>query len=406
VPRAAGGYVGATKEISMRDVVIVSAVRTPLGAFQGALSSLSAPKLGAVVIAEACKRAGISGADVDEVIFGEVLSAGVGQAPARQAALGAGLPDGVPCTTVNKVCGSGLKAVMLARQAIACGDADVVVAGGMESMSNAPYLLPAARGGFRMGNATAVDSMIHDGLWDPYGNAHMGNFGDACAKEHDFSREAQDSFAKASFERALAAQKNGWFKDELVAVEVKDGKATKLVDSDEGPAKFNPEKMVQLKPAFGKDGTVTAANAATINDGAAALVLMSADVAKKRGLVPLCTLVADGTHAKAPSQFTTAPAGSIDKALKKAGLGVGDVDLFEINEAFAVVSMVTMKELGIPHDKTNVVGGAVSIGHPIGCSGARILTTLIHQLRRLDKHTGVASLCIGGGEAVAVVVRR
>ncbi len=390
----------------MRDVVIVSAVRTPIGSFQGVLSSMTAPKLGAIVIAEALKRAGIDGADVSEVIFGEVLTGGVGQAPARQAALGAGLPNSVPCTTVNKVCGSGLKAVMLARQAIACGDADVVVAGGMESMSNAPYLLPTARGGFRMGNATAVDSMIHDGLWDPYGNAHMGNFGDQCARENDFTREAQDAFAMSSFERAQVAQAAGWFKDEIVAVEVKDGKNTKIIDTDEGPGKYNKDKMPGLRPAFGKDGTVTAANAASINDGAAALVLMSADEAKKRGLTPLCTLVADGHNAKSPDQFTTAPAGSISKALKKANLQASDVDLYEINEAFAVVTMVTMKELGIPHDKTNIVGGAVSIGHPIGCSGARILTTLIHQLRRLDQHTGVASLCIGGGEAVAVVVRR
>jgi len=390
----------------MRDVVIVSAVRTPIGAFQGALSSLPAPKLGSIVIAEALKRAGVAATDVSEVIMGEVLSAGVGQAPARQAALGAGLPNSVPCTTVNKVCGSGLKAVMLARQAIACGDADVVVAGGMESMSNAPYLLPTARGGMRMGNATAVDSMIHDGLWDPYGNAHMGNFGDQCARENDFTREAQDAFAMASFERANAAIKAGWFKDEIVGVEVKDGKGTKIVDTDEGPGKYNKEKMPGLKPAFGKDGTVTAANAASINDGAAALVLMSADEAKKRGLTPLCTIAGDGTHAKSPDQFTTAPAGSIEKALKKAGLTAADVDLYEINEAFAVVSMVTMKQLGIPHDKTNIVGGAVSIGHPIGCSGARILTTLIHQLRRLEKKSGVASLCIGGGEAVAVVVKR
>jgi acetyl-CoA C-acetyltransferase len=390
----------------MRDVVIVSAVRTPVGAFQGALASVPAPRLGAAAIAEALKRAGVPGSDVDEVIMGMVLSAGVGQAPARQAALFAGLPEGVPCTTLNKVCGSGLKAVMLARQAIACGDADIVVAGGMESMSNAPYLLPTARSGFRMGNATAVDSMIHDGLWDPYGNAHMGNFGDATAKDEGFSREAQDNYARASFERALLAQKSGFFQEELVAVEVKDGKSTKLVDVDEGPGKFNPEKMPQLKPAFGKEGTVTAANAASINDGAAALVLMSAETAQKRGLQPLCTIVADATHAKKPAQFTTAPAGSIDKALRKAGLAPSDVDLYEINEAFAVVAMVTMKDLGIPHEKTNVVGGAVSIGHPIGCSGARILTTLIHQLRRLDRTTGVASLCIGGGEAVAVVVRR
>jgi acetyl-CoA C-acetyltransferase len=390
----------------MRDVVVVSAVRTPIGAFQGALASLPAPRLGAVVIAEALKRANVKPADVSEVIFGEVLTAGVGQAPARQAALAAGLPNTVPCTTVNKVCGSGLKAVMLARQAIACGDADVVVAGGMESMSNAPYLLPTARTGMRMGNATAVDSMIHDGLWDPYGNAHMGNFGDQCARENDFSREAQDAFAKASFERALAAQKNGWFKGEIISVEVKDGKATKMIDADEGPGKFNPEKMSQLKASFSKDGTITPANAASINDGAACLVLMSAEDAKQRGLTPLCTLVSDGTNAKDPAQFTTAPAGAIEKALKKAGKSVADVDLFEINEAFAVVTMVTMKELAIPHDKTNVVGGAVALGHPIGSSGARILTTLIHQLARLDKKVGVASLCIGGGEAVAVLIKR
>ena len=390
----------------MRDVVIVSAVRTPIGSFQGTLASLTAPQLGSAAIKGALAAAGITGDDVDEVIMGEVLTAGVGQAPARQASLGAGIPNTVPTTTVNKVCGSGLKAVMLARQAIACGDADVVVAGGMESMSNAPYLLPTARNGMRMGNQTAVDSMINDGLWDPYGNAHMGNFGDQCARENDFTREAQDNFAIASFERAQAAQAGGFFKDEIIAVEVKDGKAMKTIDSDEGPGKFRPEKMPQLRAAFGKDGTVTAANAASINDGASALVLMSSDEAKKRGLTPLATILADGTNAKSPDQFTTAPAGSIEKALKKAKLSVGDVDLFEINEAFAVVSMVTMKELGIPHEKTNIVGGAVSLGHPIGCSGARILTTLVHQLRRTDKHTGVASLCIGGGEAVAVVIKR
>ena len=390
----------------MRDVVVVSAVRTPIGAFQGALASLPAPRLGAAVITEALKRAHVKAQDVSEVIFGQVLTAGVGQAPARQAALAAGLPASVPCTTINKVCGSGLKAVMLARQAIACGDADIVVAGGMESMSNAPYLLPTARTGMRMGNATAVDSMIHDGLWDPYGNSHMGNFGDQCATENDFSRAAQDSFAKASFERAIEAQKNGWFNDEIHTIEVKDGKALKMIISDEGPAKYNPEKMSQLKPAFAKDGTVTPANAASINDGAACLVLMSAEEAQLRGLTPLCTLVGDGTNAKDPAQFTTAPAGSIEKALKKAGKSIADVDLFEINEAFAVVTLVTMKQLGIAHEKTNVVGGAIALGHPIGSSGARILTTLIHQLRRLDKKVGVASLCIGGGEAVAVVVQR
>ncbi|MDP2340418.1 MAG: thiolase family protein [Deltaproteobacteria bacterium] len=357
-----------------------------------------------MAIKAALEQSGLS--SVDEVFMGNVLPAGVGQNPARQAGLGAGLAQSVPATTVSKVCGSGMKALILGHDCIAAGSNARVVVGGMESMSNAPYLLPTARTGMRMGNATAVDSMIHDGLWDPYGNAHMGNFGDQCAKENDFSREAQDAFARASFERAIAAQKNGWFKDEIVSVEVKDGKASKMIDSDEGPGKFNPEKMPQLKPSFSKDGTITPANAASINDGASCLVLMSADEAKKRGLTPLCTLVADGTNAKDPAQFTTAPAGAIEKALKKAGKSVADVDLFEINEAFAVVTMVTMKELSIPHEKTNVVGGAVALGHPIGSSGARILTTLIHQLARLDKKTGVASLCIGGGEAVAVVVRR
>lgn len=390
----------------MREVVVVSAARTPIGSFQGALSSLAAPKLGAIVIGEALKRAQVPVSEVSEVILGEVLTAGVGQAPARQAALGAGLPNSVPCLTLNKVCGSGLKAIMLARQAIALGDADIVVAGGMESMSNAPYLLPTARGGMRMGNATAVDSMIHDGLWDPYGNAHMGNFGDACAREHDFSREAQDAFTKASYERALAAQKGGFFAGEIVGVEVKDGKDVKLVDTDEEPGRFKPEKIGGLKPAFAKEGTITAANASKIDDGAAAVVLMSAEEAKRRGLTPLCTLVSDGQHAKEPSQFTTAPAGAIEKALKKAGLKAGDVDLYEINEAFAVVAMVTMKQLGLSHERVNVWGGAVALGHPIGASGARIFTTLLSQMKRMDKKLGCASLCIGGGEAVAVVARR
>jgi acetyl-CoA C-acetyltransferase len=386
----------------MRQVVVVSAVRTPVGSFQGSLSSLTAPKLGSAAIKAALERASVKAGDVSEVIFGEVLTGGVGQAPARQASLGAGLPSSVPCTTINKVCGSGLKAVMLARQAIALGDADIVVAGGQESMSNAPYLLPTARNGMRMGNATAIDSMIHDGLWDPYGNAHMGNFGDQCAKENDFSREAQDAFAKASYERAIAAQKAGWFKDEIIAVDVKGT----MVDVDEEPSKYKPEKMGALKPAFGKDGSVTAANASKINDGAAALVLMSADEAKKRGLTPLCTLVSDGTNAKDPAQFTTAPAGSIERALAKANMKAGDVDLYEINEAFSVVTMVTMKQLGLAHDRVNVWGGAVALGHPIGASGARLLVTLTSQLKRLDKHVGCASLCIGGGEAVAVVVKR
>ena len=390
----------------MRDVVVVSAVRTPIGSFQGALSSLPAPRLGAAVIKEALARAKVAPDEVSELIFGEVLTAGVGQAPARQAALYAGLPNSTPCTTINKVCGSGLKAIMLARQAIACGDAEIVVAGGQESMSNAPYLLPTARNGMRMGNQTAVDSMIHDGLWDPYGNAHMGNFGDSCARENDFSREQQDAFAKASYERALAAQKAGLFKDEIVGVEITEGKDKKVVDADEEPGRYKPEKMGALKPAFGKEGTVTAANASKINDGAACVVLMSADLAKKRGLTPLATLVADGTHAKEPAQFTTAPAGAIEKALKKAGKQAGDIDLWEINEAFSVVTMVTMKQLGIAHEKTNVWGGAVALGHPIGASGARLLVTLLSQMKQQNKALGCASLCIGGGEAVALVVKR
>ncbi len=390
----------------MRQVVVVSAARTPIGAFQGALSSLSAPKLGAIAIAEALKRAGVAPADVSEVIMGHVLTGGVGQAPARQAALLAGLPNGVPCTTINKVCGSGLKAVMLARQAIALGEADIVVAGGQESMSNAPYLLPTARNGMRMGNQTAVDSMIHDGLWDPYGNAHMGHFGDACAREHELTREAQDAFAKTSYERAIAAHKAGLFTSELVAVEVVEGKNKRSVQTDEEPGRYQPEKIGALRPAFGKDGSVTAANASKIDDGAAALVLMSADEANKRGLLPLCTLLADGTHAQEPSQFTTAPAGAINNALKRAGLSAGDVDLWEINEAFAVVTMVTMKQLALSHDRVNIWGGAVALGHPIGASGARLLTTLLSQMKHLDKRTGCVSLCIGGGEAVAVLVRR
>ena len=390
----------------MRQVVVVSAARTPIGAFQGALSSLSAPKLGAIAIAEALKRAGVAPADVSEVIMGHVLTGGVGQAPARQAALLAGLPNGVPCTTINKVCGSGLKAVMLARQAIALGEADIVVAGGQESMSNAPYLLPTARNGMRMGNQTAVDSMIHDGLWDPYGNAHMGHFGDACAREHELTREAQDAFAKTSYERAIAAHKAGLFTSELVAVEVVEGKNKRSVQTDEEPGRYQPEKIGALRPAFGKDGSVTAANASKIDDGAAALVLMSADEANKRGLLPLCTLLADGTHAQEPSQFTTAPAGAINNALKRAGLSAGDVDLWEINEAFAVVTMVTMKQLALSHDCVNIWGGAVALGHPIGASGARLLTTLLSQMKHLDKRTGCVSLCIGGGEAVAVLVRR
>ncbi len=390
----------------MRDVVIVGGARTPIGSFQGALSTMSAPKLGAVAIEAALSRAQVNKDEVDEVIMGEVLTGGVGQAPARQAALYAGLPNTTPCMTINKVCGSGLKAAMLAAQAIKLGDADIVVAGGMESMSNAPYALPTARGGMRMGNQTALDLMIHDGLWDPYGNAHMGNFGDLCARENNFSREEQDAFAKESYERAQKAQSEGWLKNEIVPVEVKSRKSTVTVEQDEEPANYRPDKMPGLRAAFAKDGTVTAANASKINDGAAALILMSREEAEKRNAPIIGRWVADGTYAHAPEYFTTAPAGAIERNLGKAGLKVSDIDRFEINEAFSVVTMVTMKSLDIPHEKVNVWGGAVALGHPIGCSGARLLLTVLAQLKRDQKKRGLASLCIGGGEAVSVVVER
>lgn len=390
----------------MREVVIVGMARTAIGRFQGALSSQTGPQLGAVAIEGALERAGVDKADVDEVIMGEVLTAGVGQAPARQAALYAGLPNGVPCMTINKVCGSGLKAVMLARQAIALGDANIVVAGGMESMSNAPYLLPDARGGMRMGNKGVVDSMINDGLWDPYGNQHMGNFGDACAKDLDIDRASQDEFAKASYERARAAQESGDLGKEIVPVTIKGRKATTVVEADEEPANYRPEKMGGLRAAFSKDGSVTAANASKINDGAAALVLMSREEADKRGLSVIASLVADATHAQEPSQFTTAPVGAMKKVFEKSKLAAGDIDLFEINEAFAMVTLAAMQQLELPHEKVNVYGGAIALGHPIGASGARVLITLLNAMQNQDAKTGCASLCIGGGEAVALVVRR
>jgi acetyl-CoA C-acetyltransferase len=391
----------------MREVVIVGAARTPIGSFQGELAPLKAPELGKAAIAEALRRAGAAPNDVSEVYMGCVLPAGVGQAPARQAAIFAGLPKEVPCTTVNKVCGSGLKAAMLGAQAIMTGDADVVVAGGMESMSNVPYYLPTARGGMRMGNQTVVDGMIHDGLWDVYNNFHMGSAAELCAREKKIDRAAQDAYAIESFKRALAAQKSGAFKDEIVALEVPQRKgAPKRVELDEWPGRGYIEKIPSLKPAFQKDGTVTAGNASTINDGAAAVVLCGADVAKARGWKPLARIVATGQAAQAPEWFTTAPALSIDRALKKAGLGRGDIDLYEINEAFAVVAIANNQLLELDPKKVNVHGGAVALGHPIGASGARILTTLLYALMAQGKKRGVASLCIGGGEAVAMVVER
>ncbi|GAB4129671.1 MAG: thiolase family protein [Fimbriimonadaceae bacterium] len=337
--------------------------------------------------------------------MGNVLSAALGQAPARQAALGAGLPQSVPCTTVNKVCGSGMKAVMMAAQAIALGDAQVVVAGGMESMTNAPYALPQARAGYRMGNGNLVDLMIHDGLWDPYKNVHMGTCGDACATEFSFSREELDAYSAESYRRALAAQTGGQFKDEIVPVAVPQRKGDPvMVDTDEEPGRGNPAKLPELRPAFSKEGVTTAGNASSINDGAAALVLASEAWAQANGKTAIGRVVGYVQHAQAPEWFTTAPAAAIQKLLDKHGLTVADVDLFEVNEAFAVVAMYAAREVGIPHDKLNVNGGAVSIGHPIGMTGARLVLTALHELRRRGGRYAIATPCIGGGEATAVLI--
>jgi len=387
------------------EVVIASAARTPIGSFQGALSSLSAPELGAIAIREAVKRANANPELVERVIMGCVLSGGVGQAPARQATIKAGLPVGTGAITVNKVCGSGLQAVMFARREILVGDADVVVAGGMESMSNAPYLLPQARNGYRMGNGTLIDSMIYDGLWDPYDNVHMGNCGDAVAKKYAFTREDQDAFARASFERAIQAQKAGKFKAEIVGVPVPQKKGDPVVvEEDEGPKKAQLDKMPSLKPAFSKEGTVTAANASSINDGGAALVVTSAAAAAKDGMPVLARIVVDSAAAVEPKWFTIAPVHALAKLYQKSGTKPLDWDLYEINEAFSGVTMAAMKDHGIPHDRVNVHGGAVSLGHPIGCSGARVLVTLLHALKDRGQRRGIATLCIGGGEAVAVGV--
>jgi acetyl-CoA C-acetyltransferase len=390
----------------MREVVIVGAARTPIGSFQGALASLRAPELGAVAIQAALQRAGLGPSDVEEVLMGCVLPAGVGQAPARQAAIFAGLPKETPCTTVNKVCGSGLKTVAMGAQAIALGDADVIVAGGMESMSNAPYYLPTARAGMRLGNAVAVDGMVQDGLWDVYNNFHMGSAAELCAREKKIDRAAQDAFAAESYRRALAAQKEGRFKAEIAPVDVKGKKGVTRVDTDEEPGRGDIEKLPALKPAFEKEGTVTAGNASSINDGAAAVVIAAREVAEKRGWKPLARIRTVGQAAQAPEWFTTAPAVAIERALKRAGLSVGDIDLWEINEAFAVVSLANNQLLGLDARKVNVNGGAVSLGHPIGASGARILTTLLYAMAARGDKRGCASLCIGGGEGIAMIVER
>jgi acetyl-CoA C-acetyltransferase len=393
--------------MSLPPVYIVSATRTPIGAYLGALSSVSAPRLGATATKAALERAKVAPELVGEVFMGNVLSAGIGQAPARQAMIHAGLPKSVPATTVSKVCGSGMQAIILAARAIALGDQDVVVAGGMESMSNVPYYLDKARQGYRMGNGTLVDGMIFDGLWDPYSNVHMGTCGDKCAAEHEVSREAQDAFAKESFRRALAAQKEGLFDAEIAPVAVPQRKGDPvMVKLDEGPAKGDPSKFAALKPAFGKDGTITAANASSINDGASALVLASEAAVKKHGLTPLARIAGYGGVAQEPELFTTAPAKAMDVTLAKVGIKAGDVDLVEINEAFGVVAMVCAKLTKLDPEKVNVRGGAVALGHPIGASGARIVTTMLHALQQTDKKRGMASICIGGGEALAMVIER
>jgi len=388
-----------------KDIVIVGYARTPFGSFQGALASWSAPKLGAHAIKEALSRANVKPDQVSEVIMGNVLTAGVGQAPARQALIGAGLPNSVPALTLNKVCGSGMKAIMLGAQSILTGESEIVVAGGQESMSNAPYLMPAARGGFRMGNGQVVDSMIHDGLWDPYHNQHMGNCGELCAREMHFTREAQDAFAIESFKRAIQAQSQNQFSEEIAPITLAGAKGeSTLMSQDEGPSKVKFDKIPTLKPVFDKAGTVTAANASTLNDGAAAVVMMSGEKAKALGLKPLARIVAQTTHAQDPQWFTTAPVSAMKAALKKAGWSVADVDCFEVNEAFAVVAMAAQKELEIPHEKLNQWGGAISLGHPIGASGARIVMTMISILKANGKKRGLAGICIGGGEATAIAI--
>src|SRR3990170_1943042 len=386
-------------------IVIVSAARTPMGGFQGSLSGFAAAELGAAAIRAAVERAKLKPEDVQEVIMGCVLPAGQGQAPARQASLGAGLPLAAGCTTVNKMCGSGMKAAMLAHDELLAGSVEVIVAGGMESMTNAPYLLPKARAGLRMGHGQVIDHMFYDGLEDAYEKGRlMGSFAEDCAGKYGFSREAQDDFAINSLKRAQKANREGWFAWEITPLAIKSGKEQKFVEMDEQPFKANFDKIPTLKPAFRKDGTVTAANSSSISDGAAALVMMRRSTAEKRGLAPLAVVVGHSTHAQESGWFTTAPVGAMRKLFEKINWTARQVDLYEINEAFAVVTMAAMKEHGLPHDKVNVHGGACALGHPIGASGARILVTLIGALRKQGLKRGVASLCIGGGEATAMAI--
>jgi acetyl-CoA C-acetyltransferase len=391
----------------MNEVVIVSAARTPIGSFNGALAEIPAPRLGAIAIKAVLERAGVSPDQVDEVIMGNVLPAGEGQAPARQAAIFAGLPEQVACTTINKVCGSGLKSVMLAAQAIMAGDAEVIVAGGMENMTQVPYYLPGGRNGMRLGHGKVLDGMVHDGLWDVYNNFHMGNAAEICAKEMQISREDQDAFAAESYRRSVASIDAGHFKREIVPVSIPQRKGDPIVvDTDEEPGRGRPDKLGALRPAFDREGTVTAGNASSINDGAAAVLVMSAKKAAELGLTPMATIVSQAGAAQKPEWFTTAPAASINNALKKAELALGDIDVFEINEAFSVVSLANERLLELDAAKVNPRGGAVSLGHPIGASGTRILVTLLHEMEDMNAQRGLASLCIGGGEAVAMIVER
>jgi len=391
----------------VKHVVIIEAKRTPVGAFQGELSPVSSTKLGAMVIKDLLASASIESDQVDEVIMGNVLSAGLGQAPARQSALYAGLPNSVECLTINKMCGSGLKAVMLGEQIIKSGDAGVIIAGGMESMSNAPYLLPKARNGFRLGHGQTLDSIIHDGLWDAYNDKHMGNCAEICARDRNYSREAQDAFAIESYKRAQKAESKSWFRNELVSVEIPNRKGDPfIINRDEEPTRAKFDKIPHLRPAFEKDGTITAANASKINDGAAAVLMMSEEKATELGLSPKVRIVGQASAAHAPEWFTTAPGKAISKVLEKTGLTAEDIDLWEINEAFAPVAMAAMDDFNLSHENVNIHGGAIAIGHPIGASGARILTTLIHAMERVNAKRGLATLCIGGGEASALIVER
>lgn len=387
-------------------VVIVGAARTPMGSFQGSLSGKTGPELGAAAVAASLERAGLKGEDIDEAIMGCVLSAGLGQAPARQAILRAGLPQDIPCTTVNKMCGSGMRAVMSASDTLALGHADIMIAGGLESMTNAPYILPKAREGLRLGHGEVKDHMFLDGLEDAYEGSLMGVYAEATAQHFQFTRDAQDAYAIESLRRARAATEDGSFAGEITSVTVKTRKGEVTVTQDEQPMSADPSKIPGLRPAFAKDGTVTAANSSSISDGAAALVLTRLSVAEKRGLTPLARIVGQSSHARAPQWFTTAPVGALETLFAKTGWDKDEVDLYEVNEAFAVVAMAAMKEIGLPHEKVNVHGGACALGHPIGASGARIIVTLLAALEKSNLKKGVASLCIGGGEATAVAIER